>query len=1298
MTIKKLSERQKCRDKVQVWFGSKSNHLHPVREAVANAFDEVYNNRREGYIEVVLGENGKDITIYDNGRGIPIHGTTEGVPNYELLFETLFAGTKYDNDDEFTTGTNGCGMTVTQYCSDRFFVKSIIDGKEYFVEYHNGEALIDFDLGGNKTGQKDGTIIQFTLSDEVFDSVDFKMEDIKDLCYRTALVSNGHTKVRFHDVKTKQDFMFEFNSIAEGLNDEVVELITKNYTEKNGDKHKIECVISNKIEEELIQDVYLNATHLVEGGTIHDGIYEATRRYINKYLEQNGLYQAKEKKISKDDIKDSLQFICNYFATRIEFANQTKFSTKSKVYRDMIIEYILENLEILENENPLELEKMAKNILVNKRASEKSSENLAKIKKQLQGKLTIDNRVDGFVDCREHGIKSEVYIAEGRSALGAIVLARNSDYQAAYPLRGKLLNILKTDYKTALANKEIEAFIKLLGCGVEEKIKGTPLFNKEDLRFGKVIIATDQDTDGLHIQCLVLTAIYRLVPSLIRDGHVYILNTPLFEVKDLINDKVHYAYSEAQKDEIVSRLEKYQINRNKGLGELDPETMSTCINKDSQTKIQVTWEDAEKIAYWFDVLMGDKAKERKEFVEETLPDYIMNIDNDTFTEDNNEDKKGIIDILKNNIKEYAGYIITDRVLPSVEDGLKPSQLRILWTMYKKKAFNLTKSGNITGEVFKYHPHGNTYPTLVKMTQSDRQNVPYIIGKGNFGQHTSNGLKEAAERYTECKLSDISIDMLEGTKGNAVDFVYNFDKTELIPKNLATKFPSILAFVNTGIALGMASAIPSYNIEELCKATIEYIKNGKKTVLYPDFATGGYIINDEKTFKEICETGRGSVRIRGKVEVAKNSIMITEIPHTTNREAIIDKIITLVKTNKLPEISSVKDLTDLKGLKVEVICKRGTDKELLIEKLYKLTTLEDSFSANMNVLVDGVPKLLGVYNIIDEWCKFRIKCMKGNLSHEIDKLEKELHLLRGLKKVLLDVDLVVDIIRKTPKEKIAQKMELKFDVDPEQTKFVCAMQLININEDYIKSKIVDIDKKEKSLEVLKATLKDEGKLKKLIITQLEETIKKYGSPRKTLLLEKVKEIKIEKAVEMVEDYNVKVIFTKEGYLKKVRLTSAKGENKLKENDEIILDVDTTNTDEIVILCDDMNAHKFKLNEIEDTKMNSFGTFVPNTLKAKPLGAFVISNNKFVLIAYKERFAKVDIEQYVTKTRRSKLKNSLYSKDVVSVLAMDKDTKLSYTTAKGKVKKLDTSELMVKQSRDTQGVKINVKDIIEFVKIP
>lgn len=623
MAIKKLSEREKCRSKVAVWFGSKSNFMHPVRETVANAFDEVYNNRKNGHIKVVLEEDSRTITVTDNGRGVPIHKETEGTPNYELLFETLFAGTKYENDDEFTTGTNGCGMTVTQYCSDYFYVASRIEGKEYFVEYKNGESLVDCNLKGTEDFNGfDGTTVSFKLSEEVFDTTIFKPEEIKDLCYRTALVSNGHTEVIFEDKVSGKTETFKFKSLKDGLNKDAIELLEKEVVEENGDKHKVECVISNVVEDNMVQDVYLNATHLIEGGTIHDGIYEAIRRFINKYIEKNNLYTAKEKKISKDDVKNSVQFVCNYFATRIEFANQTKFSTKCKVYRDIVIDYILENLEILENENPMEIEKMAKNILINKRATEKTSENFKKIKKKLQEKITIDNRVENFVDCKNHGLESEIYISEGRSALGSIVLARDPIYQAAYPLRGKLLNILKTDMEKALKNVEISDLIKILGCGVEMKAKGVELFEKEKLRFGKIIIATDQDTDGLHIQCLVLTMLYKLVPSLIKDGHVYILNTPLYEVKDLKTQEIHYAFSDSEKDEILSKIEKPLINRNKGLGELEPETMANCIGAESKTKEKVKWEDAEEIAKWFDILMGDLAKERKEFVEQELPNYI----------------------------------------------------------------------------------------------------------------------------------------------------------------------------------------------------------------------------------------------------------------------------------------------------------------------------------------------------------------------------------------------------------------------------------------------------------------------------------------------------------------------------------------------------------------------------------------------------------------------------------------------------------------------------------------------------
>lgn len=620
-TIKALSERDKCRSKVQVWFGSRSNHLHPVREALANSFDETYNNRDEGLIVVRLGKNSRTLSVTDNGRGIPLHKKTDGKYNYELLFETLFAGTKYENDDEYTTGTNGCGLTVTQYCSDEFIATSRINGKQYYVKYKDGNGICEKDISGtNNFEGMDGTTIEFTLSEEVFDTTIFNSDDIDDLCYRIALVASNHTTVEFIDEVNNKRKTYKFNHIKQGLKNEAIEFPTLEMCDESGSKHKIQLVMTDKLEDNPIQDAYLNATYLVEGGTIHDGIYEAIRRYIHKYLQANRLYKDKEKQITKDDVRNSVEFICNYFSGVVEFANQTKLSTKSKIYRQMTIDYMLQNLEVIELENPTFIRQIANNILITKRSTEQMHDILIKTKKKLTKKInSIDNRVKGFVDCKKHGLDSMLFISEGLSALGSIVLARDAEYQACFPLRGKVLNVLKTEQSSALKNKEIEGIIKVIGCGIETKKE--PI-NVKDSRFGYIVIATDQDSDGLHIQCLVLTVLYKLCPTLIKEGFVYILDTPLFEIRDKKNDKMYYAFSEKEMKEITSKLESFAISRNKGLGEADVDVMSMCIQKGSKTIRQVSMEDAHKVAKWFDVFMGEDIEIRKQYISDNLHRYM----------------------------------------------------------------------------------------------------------------------------------------------------------------------------------------------------------------------------------------------------------------------------------------------------------------------------------------------------------------------------------------------------------------------------------------------------------------------------------------------------------------------------------------------------------------------------------------------------------------------------------------------------------------------------------------------------
>ena len=420
----------------------------------------------------------------------------------------------------------------------------------------------------------------------------------------------------------------------------------------------------------------------------------------------------------------------------------------------------------------------------------------------------------------------------------------------------------------------------------------------------------------------------------------------------------------------------------------------------------------------------------------------------------------ITDILKNNMMEYATYTIHDRALPSVEDAMKPIHRKIMWTMYEAKITKLTKSANVTGLVMKYSPHGDCYKTVVNMVQSDRQNHPLIIGKGNFGQKTSKDLQPAASRYSEIKLSDIALDMMKGLNKKMVNFVPNYDNTRTQPEYLPVKFPAVLCYSSSGMAVGMSSSIPSFNLKEVCDATINYLTEGKKEYLVPDFATGGYIVKNDEVIENINENGKGTITLLSKYHIEKNVIVITEIPYSTTREAIIDKIVENVKNNKLKEVSNIKDLTGLEGMRIEITCKRGVNPEDVIPKLYALTPMKSTYSADMNVLSEGHPMVLGVYEMIDKWTTFRKKCIKNALTYEIQEKEKELILLYGLKKILLDVDKAIHIIR------FSDTSELKkvFDLTDEQAEYVYNLRLKSISKDNIHKQIKDIDEKEKRINI------------------------------------------------------------------------------------------------------------------------------------------------------------------------------------------------------------------------------------------
>ena len=645
----------------------------------------------------------------------------------------------------------------------------------------------------------------------------------------------------------------------------------------------------------------------------------------------------------------------------------------------------------------------------------------------------------------------------------------------------------------------------------------------------------------------------------------------------------------------------------------------------------------------------------------------------------------ITDILKNNMMEYATYTIHDRALPSVEDAMKPIHRKIMWTMYEAKITKLTKSANVTGLVMKYSPHGDCYKTVVNMVQSDRQNHPLIIGKGNFGQKTSKDLQPAASRYSEIKLSDIALDMMKGLNKKMVNFVPNYDNTRTQPEYLPVKFPAVLCYSSSGMAVGMSSSIPSFNLKEVCDATINYLTEGKKEYLVPDFATGGYIVKNDEVIENINENGKGTITLLSKYHIEKNVIVITEIPYSTTREAIIDKIVENVKNNKLKEVSNIKDLTGLEGMRIEITCKRGVNPEDVIPKLYALTPMKSTYSADMNVLSEGHPMVLGVYEMIDKWTTFRKKCIKNALTYEIQEKEKELILLYGLKKILLDVDKAIHIIR------FSDVTELKkvFDLTDEQAEYVYNLRLKSISEDNIHKQIKDIDEKEKMLEKLKKIVKNDKAIVKMIIKDLTEISKTFGKPRKTQVIEyenNYVETKAVKKEKIIDDYACRIIFTEQGYLKKVKLVGCKGENKIKPDDVIIQDFECRNSDEIVLFAEDKNCYKFKVSDLSECKFGEFGTYMPGVLKVKTLNlCYITPKTKYVVIVYKDRIAKIDIDVYRTTTNRRKLANSLFDTEINHICTLENDIKITLQTNK-KDYELDTSKLICKKSRNTQGVKV------------
>jgi DNA gyrase subunit A len=658
------------------------------------------------------------------------------------------------------------------------------------------------------------------------------------------------------------------------------------------------------------------------------------------------------------------------------------------------------------------------------------------------------------------------------------------------------------------------------------------------------------------------------------------------------------------------------------------------------------------------------------------------------------------DHIEKNMMEYGAYIILSRALPDFRDGMLPVNRRILYTMDLEDATKFTKSANIEGAVMKLHPHGSSYGVMVNMVQKDRNQTPLIIGKGNFGQATSRDLQEGASRYTEVKLAPIAIEMMKNLKKNLVDFVPNYDGSIMQPEVLPVKFPYVLMRPSNGVALGMASQIPSFNMKELAKAIIKYLKENVKTLLVPDFATGGYIVKNKDVFKQINLEGRGSIFLRGKAEIKGNKIEITEIPYTTTREAIIEKIVDLYKSGKMKEISDVKDLTGLKGMNIEVSFKRGTDMNKALEVLYQTTPLQSSFSANMNVIIDKGPKVMGAWQIIEEWLKWRRQTITRGYLFDIAKMKKDLHFLRGLEKVLLDIDKAIEIIRRSADDLIEKNLMDHFKIDESQASAIADMKLRNINKDYIIKRIAEISSLEEKIKDYEDIAQSDERKNEIIIKELTETSEKYGVDRATKIIEvnteKVKAVK--KEMEAVPDYPVKIYITKEGYVRKsIQFDADTKSFNLKPGDELVTEYSTRNSGELLVFGADKCCYKIKISEIDEVTTRQLGVFIPSLCEVKTIvGTSVIDGkNKFIIIGYNNnKIAKIKLDSF--NGNRKKLANSLAkNNDVVGILTFSEEGKFKFKTTTTSFV-VPTSKFELKE-RWTQGVAGPMKGVLKEIEM-
>ena len=665
----------------------------------------------------------------------------------------------------------------------------------------------------------------------------------------------------------------------------------------------------------------------------------------------------------------------------------------------------------------------------------------------------------------------------------------------------------------------------------------------------------------------------------------------------------------------------------------------------------------------------------------------------------------ITETLEKNYMPYAMSVILSRAIPEI-DGFKPSHRKLLYTMYKMGLLTAarTKSANVVGQTMRLNPHGDAaiYETMVRLSRGyEALLYPYVDSKGNFGKAYSRDMAYAASRYTEVKLEKICQELFADIDKDTVDFVDNYDATMKEPKLLPVTYPGILVNANMGIAVGMASSICPFNLGEVCETAIGLINNPEhdiaSTLTAPDFPGGGYILYNKAELDKIYATGRGSVTVRSRYTYDKqnNCIDITEIPSTTTIEAIMDKVIDLIKAGKIREIADMRDETDLSGLKITIDLKRGADPDKLMQKLFRLTPLEDNFSCNFNVLVGGMPKVMGVRELLGEWIAFREDCVKRRIFFDLNKKKEKLHLLRGLEKILLDIDKAIRIVRETEEEReVVPNLMIGFGIDEIQAEFVAEIRLRQLNREYILKRTDEIDELEKDIAEMEAILQSRRKIRSVIISELRQVIKKYSQPRKSILIFPSDELQ-EVEEDDTPDYPVNLFFTQEGYFKKITNQSLRmsGEQKLKEGDSIIQEVAATNRSELLFFTDQFQVYKTTAADFDDTKASVLGDYLPAKLGMDagetPVCMVVTTDYQGdLLFAFENgKVARVPLSAYATKNRRRKLARAYSDKSrLVQVLHLTGEQELLFTSTDTRMLLVHSGLIPAKVTKDSQGVAV------------